>query len=461
MKKNKHLKSGGTKLPKLFFSLAVSTAMSMMVLASSQAGQARTSQAGNAAKSGHQAKEESSPVLVEIGEDRITLSDLEKTLASSPFGVQFNTMDKNAQASLRGMILQRLVASRLLRAEAIAQGLDRTEGFVKDVESFRKGLLYRRYMDNLRASVKLPRESLKELMKEFRDKPEALAAAKASAITQRYRMLRVLAVQHMRETRKVRVFEDRIKKGMSRDVILLQGDNIGISYGDLVAGHDKSFKPEPAWIKERLYQQAELELVALDAEEQGVDISRHLKAYMDERLPAALSEKLEKQWIGGDKILRNYFSKHRDIGQIPARWHIGQLVVGDLAIAKRLRKAIVNGASLFKMAATYSIDPYGKKHNGDMGWLRQGSASPEIEKSVSSLKRGEISKIIKTPKGYHIVLMIDKRDMEQLGFDDIKDRIRQAFVQEKMSSFLKQLQKKYKIVWKMLDPKKSNEREPI
>jgi parvulin-like peptidyl-prolyl isomerase len=399
-------------------------------------------------------------VLVEVGNTTITVQDLRKTLASSPFGVQFNAMDKDAQASLRGVVLKRLVSSRLLQLEAVEQKLADSPAFKRDIDGFRKSLLYRRYMDELRNSVKMSRESLKQLMLDYKDNPDALTAARSTNITKRYRALRVLAIQHLRDSYNVRTFEDRIKPGITDDTILLQGRNIGITYGDLIGGLDLATPPDANWVKERLYQQAEVELVA-DATAASIDVSGQVHNYKKERLPGLLRAQLGKKWIKNDLTLRDYYKAHPEIGTVATRWHIGQIVVATKDEATRLRNAIVKGASLFKMAGQYSIDPYGKSVNGDMGWLRAGKAHPDIEKAISQLKDGDVSEIIKTPRGFHLIIVLDKREGRKMSFASITDKIRQVFMDVKMAGYLKELQNKHKVVWKLLGQKNTGPNDKI
>jgi peptidyl-prolyl cis-trans isomerase C len=390
-------------------------------------------------------------VLVEVADTPITVSELEQTVASSPFAVQFNTMDQDAQAALRGVLLKRLVASHLLRLEAKAQKIADGEGFKYDVAVFRKGLLFRKFMDELRNSVELPADELEGLKQTYKDTPDALTAAKSAAVTKRYRALKVLALQKMRQDRHVVTHEDRIKQGMAADTVLLEGDGMKITYGDLILGESFSQPPDEAWIRERFYEYAETELIAAAGEVYAPDVKAEVDSYVEERLPAALREQLESQWIAGDDTLRAYYDKHPGLGKIAGRWHVGQLVVDKREVAERLRQAIIAGASLFRIAESYSIDPYGKQHAGDMGWLREGQGAPVIEAAVARLKPGEVSEIIETPKGFHLLTLIEKRDGEKLDFDSLKPKLRQTLSDEMMAGYLAELQKKYDVKWKVLE----------
>ena len=63
-------------------------------------------------------------MLATIGDLQVTADDLDSAMASFPFAERFPTMDENDQAALRGGMLQRLVASRLLTLEARRLGLE-------------------------------------------------------------------------------------------------------------------------------------------------------------------------------------------------------------------------------------------------------------------------------------------------------------------------------------------------
>jgi len=390
----------------------------------------------------------SSDVLVTIDDKEITSQDLNQAVSSSPFYTQFNTMSQDEQASLRGDILRRLVASELLRIEAKRQKLNKSEDFKKELETFETGLLYKRYMDHLRGKIKIPEEKLKQLKHDFKSQPDALEAAKSSFKSSQYQKLHDLTIQQLRDTYHIKIHEDLISKDTPTNAILLEGDHgIRISYSDILEDTESPSSLTKDQILDRLFQRGELLVVAQAAREEQLDISTAMTKYENERLPALLMEKKEREWVPDDNVLKDYFDAHPKLGIVPERWHIGQIVLKTKTEAEHVLARIKNGESLFTLAEKMSIDPYGKSKSGDMGWVKQGTGHPAIQQVLSGLKDREISKIAKTPKGYHILTIIDRRPGSKQRFNGFQDKIHQIVVAEKLRNYIKTLQDKHDINW--------------
>lgn len=399
------------------------------------------------------AKAEKTQKLVSVGDLAVTAGDLEQAVASSPFAVQFTTMDEDDQASLRGDLLKRLVVSRLLRIEAQAQGLDRSPAFRKEIDNFRLGMLYRHYMQKLREQLQVPEEELRRMRQESKGDADVFSAMKAAYVAGRYRQVRLLTFQKLRDQRHVVLHEERIKPGIRPNTVLMEGDGLRITYGDVVDVNESAEPPSPELVKERLYKRGELLLIADAAEKAGVDVSDRVEGYRNERLPALLLEQKEREWVPSEQAMRAYFKAHPELGRVLERRHIGQLVASSYAQARALRRRIEQGESLFKLAGQYSVDPYGRTHNGDMGWVREGSGAPQIEAALRKLKDGEVSQIIKTPKGYHLVTIIERRLGRMRPFEGVKDKVREAMITEKMPGYIRELENRHQIVWHLMKQK--------
>jgi len=76
---------------------------------------------------------------------------------------------------------------------------------------------------------------------------------------------------------------------------------------------------------------------------------------------------------------------------------------------KELRQRIIDGESFSTMAILYSQDPGSAKKGGELGFYGRGELYPEFEAVAYTLKKGEVSEIVKTKAGFHIIQLIERR----------------------------------------------------
>jgi peptidyl-prolyl cis-trans isomerase SurA len=77
-----------------------------------------------------------------------------------------------------------------------------------------------------------------------------------------------------------------------------------------------------------------------------------------------------------------------------------------------IRDQILAGANFAELAKKYSHDPSAQQNGGDMGYVGRGAMVPQFEAMAFKLKEGEISLPFKSPFGFHIMQLIDRRGNE-------------------------------------------------
>ena len=86
--------------------------------------------------------------------------------------------------------------------------------------------------------------------------------------------------------------------------------------------------------------------------------------------------------------------------------HCSHILVEKLSLAQELKTKISKGESFANLAKQYSIDG-SKRRGGDLGFFGRGMMIPEFEKAAFALEKGQVSDIVKTQFGYHIIKRLD------------------------------------------------------
>lgn len=75
----------------------------------------------------------------------------------------------------------------------------------------------------------------------------------------------------------------------------------------------------------------------------------------------------------------------------------------------KMRKRILNGERFSTLALLYSEDPGSARKGGELGFKGKGEFVPEFEAAAFNLRDGEISEVVETEYGFHIIQMIERR----------------------------------------------------
>ncbi|MEO9276843.1 MAG: peptidylprolyl isomerase [Nitrososphaera sp.] len=86
--------------------------------------------------------------------------------------------------------------------------------------------------------------------------------------------------------------------------------------------------------------------------------------------------------------------------------HCAHILVEKLSTAQDLKARIAKGEKFANLAKEFSID-VSKKRGGDLGFFGRGVMVAEFEKAAFALQKGQVSDVIKTQFGYHIIKRLD------------------------------------------------------
>jgi peptidyl-prolyl cis-trans isomerase C len=86
-----------------------------------------------------------------------------------------------------------------------------------------------------------------------------------------------------------------------------------------------------------------------------------------------------------------------------------------------IKSRIDKGEDFTTLAQKFSEDPVSKDRGGDLGFIAKGDTVEEFEKAAFSLKEGQVSDIVETKYGYHIIKVIERKPKRTPDFEQIKE----------------------------------------
>jgi peptidyl-prolyl cis-trans isomerase C len=119
------------------------------------------------------------------------------------------------------------------------------------------------------------------------------------------------------------------------------------------------------------------------------------------------------------------------------------------AKAADLLKQVKAGKDFAELAKQHSQDPGSATKGGDLGFFQQGQMVGAFERTAFALKPGEVSDIVETPFGFHIIKMAEKQTARTVPIDEVKPQIEQFLQnqqrQQKTQAFIETLKSKGKV----------------
>jgi peptidyl-prolyl cis-trans isomerase C len=194
--------------------------------------------------------------------------------------------------------------------------------------------------------------------------------------------------------------------------------------------------------------------------ERGMTVER-LKE--DARIDMVISKMLDAELANlppvTDDQARDFYQKNPDKFQQPEAVRASHILIptgqADDAGKKKLRaqaEAVLtqakNGTDFAQLAREHSKDGSASQ-GGDLNYFPRGQMVPEFDKVAWELKPGDISGIVETQFGYHIIKVTDRRAASTVPFEQVSERIRQFLAdekkQERSEAFVDALKKKARI----------------
>jgi len=180
-----------------------------------------------------------------------------------------------------------------------------------------------------------------------------------------------------------------------------------------------------------------------EAKKRNLDEDTEVKAMLKEArkkivISKLIQNEIEEKTTVSDKEARDYYNAHGDEFATQERMKVSHILVSSEKDAKKILTELANGASFEDLAKEKSEDTSADK-GGDIGYFAKGQVVPEFEAAASKLQIGQISEIVKSEFGYHIIKLTDKKPAKMQDFTSVSSRIKSKLLSDKKKAEFEKL----------------------
>lgn len=140
---------------------------------------------------------------------------------------------------------------------------------------------------------------------------------------------------------------------------------------------------------------------------------------------------------------KSYYENNKEEFEQSKRVDISHILVEDAETAEELKTKVENGKDFATVAENNSIDEQSASKGGRLGFIEKGQIIPEFEEAAFNLEVGEVSDVIQTQNGYHILTVNDIEKASQKSFEEVRDQIEETLKnnksQEKYQEYVENL----------------------
>ncbi|TFE29911.1 peptidylprolyl isomerase [Cohnella luojiensis] len=209
-----------------------------------------------------------------------------------------------------------------------------------------------------------------------------------------------------------------------------------------------------------------VKLINLEAEEAGATVSdADIKAELDkiktenniptdEALEAALQQSgmtldsfkeqistqmklrkiFEKNNPASEADMKAYFEKNKEQYSTPKQVQASHILLQTKEEAEAVLAELKAGKDFATLAKEKSQDPGSKGSGGELGYFGKGQMNAGFEEAAFKLAKGEMSGVVEAESGFHIIKVTDIKEAVTPTYDEVKDKVKQGFYDEKIQA---------------------------
>jgi len=218
------------------------------------------------------------------------------------------------------------------------------------------------------------------------------------------------------------------------------------SIGNAPSGMREKYE-DPKQIKRHLDKMIERKLLLQEGLNLGIDkdpvVVKRLNDLRQRLVIDALYKRITANELTDEKVEQYY--KENKARYTKETVRASHILVKTESDAQKILKELNGGSGFEALAQKYSLDPSREK-GGDLGFIARGQMAPEFDKALFELKKvGDISPIVKTRFGYHIIKLTAGLQKNTESFSKVKNLIRRDLEKGLIEEYINKLKRKAKI----------------
>jgi peptidyl-prolyl cis-trans isomerase C len=210
----------------------------------------------------------------------------------------------------------------------------------------------------------------------------------------------------------------------------------------------KTMADSPEGRKEMLDTMVIRELILQQASKDGLDKGAEIEEKMKDLkkrliVESFLKKKVETESQVSDADLQKFYEQNKEKFKTGEQIKASHILVKTEKEAKDILAKIKAGGNFEELAKKSSIDSSAAK-GGDLGWFGKGSMVPVFEKAALALKEGQVSDVVKSDFGFHIIKLTGKRAAGIRPLEEVKDQIKGAIMPTKQQEVFQKIKEELK-----------------
>lgn len=240
--------------------------------------------------------------------------------------------------------------------------------------------------------------------------------------------------------RYLRAKDDALERAIDAELLYQEAERLGYRVGDDELREEYARRVSRAASEEEYLASARNHLFSksevLDGIRQELTVNRYVKEEIAAKV-SATEQELRELYAQNPALFTT--EKNVRLGNIFVAVPEGASTSRRASALTRISEALarVKAGEPFEQVAREVSEDEVARQGGVLGWVRRGFLPPELDVAAFSMKAGEVSTIIETESGFHLLRIYKVRGGEVRRFEEVEDEVREIFLEKRKNERLR------------------------